>query len=206
MDETYDLEKTVKKIEEALPDYVKQPGTFTYEDYEALPEEVRCELIDGYLYDMTAPNIDHQSVAGEVHYQILDFIKKRNGRCKVFIAPTDVRLDGERDTMVQPDVFIVCDEKKLTKKHVIGAPDFILEVLSKSTRTKDLYVKTGKYKSVGVREYWMIDLEKKTLIRYLFEKSDAPRISSLEGVMEVAIYDGELKIDLGEIKEFVKRD
>ena len=195
--------ENVSILQEALSYQVKQPGYYTYEDYYALPEDVRSELIDGYFYDMAAPDTIHQQIILEMAYQIQGSIKKHKGKCSVFIAPTDVRLDGKKDTMLQPDLFILCDKNKITKKNVVGAPDFILEVLSKSTKTKDMYVKSGKYRSAGVREYWMIDPEKKNLIRYFFEKSDTPIISGLEGQAEIEIYDGESKIDLDEILDLI---
>ena len=92
--------------------------------------------------------------------------KKNKGHCKAFVAPVDVQLDCDDKTMVQPDILIVCDPDKLIKQCVFGAPDFVAEVLSKSTKNKDMNLKLMKYKRAGVREYWLIDTENEKVITY----------------------------------------
>ena len=88
-------------------------GSYTLDDYYALPDEQRVELIDGYFYDMSAPTFHHQSIGGEIYRQIANYILERKGSCRPFIAPVDVQLDCDNKTMVQPDVGIICDTSKI---------------------------------------------------------------------------------------------
>ena len=90
----------------------------------ALPDEQRVELIDGYFYDMASPTFGHQSIGGEIHRQIANYIMEHGGNCRPFIAPVDVQLDCDERTMVQPDVGIVCDTSKIKRFGIYGAPDF----------------------------------------------------------------------------------
>ena len=123
---------------------VKRQGEYTVEDYYALPDEQRAELIDGVLYDMASPETLHQMVGGYIYARFLEFISKNKGNCIPLIAPLDVQLDCDNKTIVEPDVMIVCDRDKLYKNRIYGAPDFILEVLSKSTRRRDMVIKASE--------------------------------------------------------------
>lgn len=121
--------------------------------------------------------------------------RKEHGACQVFIAPTDIQLDKDDDkTMVQPDLSVVCDETKITEKCIVGAPDFIVEILSPSTREKDSLIKVNKYRETGVREYWMVDIDKKKVIVYNFEKDCIPAILGYDKSIPVQIYGGKLEI------------
>ena len=182
---------------------------YTYADYAKLelPEGVRVEVIDGYLYKMDAPNISHQDIAGEVFVSFREFIRKNNGGCKVVVSPVDVRLECDKGdmTVVQPDVIVVCDKNKLeNRKNVKGAPDFVLEVMSPSSKKMDMYVKMTKYKENGVREYWIADYENNKIIKYDFENGDNITIYSFEDKVPVEIFNGELVIDFKEIKKYVE--
>ena len=139
--------------ETVVPYGQKKQGEYTLEDYYALPEDKRYELIDGVLYEMTAPTTLHQIIALQMCYQIEKFIEEKEGSCMTYIAPVDVQLDCDDKTMVEPDVIILCDRSKDINRCIYGAPDFVAEVLSKSTRRKDIGVKTYKYANAGVREY-----------------------------------------------------
>ena len=116
----------------------------TLEDYMALPEGARIEMIDGKFYDMAAPTTVHQRIALELGHLFSNYIDKNNGKCIPFVAPTDVQLDCDNRTMVQPDVLVVCNRDKITKARVVGAPDLIVEVLSPSNFLMDLIVKLVK--------------------------------------------------------------
>lgn len=181
----------------------KRQGEYTLEDYYNMPEDRRVELIDGVFYDMAAPAPLHQLIAGMVYARILAFIEKNEGDCIPFIAPADVQLDCDDRTMVQPDVFILCKRDKLKRSGIYGAPDFVLEILSGSTRKKDMTVKLMKYMEAGVREYWVIDPEKKLLIVYIGEEEGIPRIHPLQGDVGMNLYDGKLRIDLNEINNLI---
>lgn len=181
----------------------KVQGEYTVSDYYALPGEKRVELIDGVFYDMSSPLLVHQEIAGLIYHQLMDYFLKNKGPCKAFIAPVDIELGTDRKTIVQPDIFVVCDPSKLRKWGIQGAPDFILEVLSPATRRKDMTVKLGKYTSTGVREYWMVDMENRRLITYELEDQADIRILPLEGRVGLSIYDGKLEIDLDQIAALI---
>ncbi len=133
----------------------------SYADYLGWPEDVRYELIDGIAYLMApAPNLEHQDIAGEIYYQLRQALEDKP--CRAFVAPVDVRLpkadepDGTIDTVVQPDVLVVCDGSKLDRRGVRGAPDLVVEVLSPATASHDQIVKRRVYERAGVREYWLV--------------------------------------------------
>lgn len=206
------------EVEGRRPHMVKEPavrygsermmsgqGEHTLQDYYALPDDRRVELIDGVFYDMAAPSLIHQHIAGLVYAQIRDFIEKNGGDCTPFISPVDVQLDCDNKTMIQPDALIVCDPNKLRHFGVLGAPDFVLEVLSPSTKEKDMLTKLMKYMDAGVKEYWVIDPDRKVLIVYLAEERGMPALYPLQGEVGVQIYEGRLKIDLGKIKESIEK-
>lgn len=130
---------------------------YTVEDIYQLPEGQRAELINGDIYYMAPPNFMHQEIVSELHYQIMDYIKKKKGNCKVLPAPFAVFLDKNDKTYVEPDLTIVCDMNKITEKGCNGAPDWIIEVVSPSTRRMDYLIKASKYETSGVLEYWIID-------------------------------------------------
>ncbi|MBR3041820.1 MAG: Uma2 family endonuclease [Eubacterium sp.] len=184
-------------------------GGYTYKDYAKLqlPEGVRVEVIDGYIYKMDAPNVPHQSIVGEVFLGFREFIINNKGACKVLMSPVDVRLEYDKDdmTVVQPDMIVICDKDKLNNgKNVKGAPDFVLEVMSHSSRRMDMYVKMTKYKENGVREYWIVDYENDKIIKYYFEDSDSITMYTFKDKVPVEIYDGKLIIDFKEIKKYVE--
>ena len=183
----------------------KKKGDYTLEDYYVLPSDVRAELINGEIFMMEAPYVVHQDISAYVHMAIYSFIRKNKGDCKVFSAPIDIQLDRDNKTLVQPDVVVVCDRDKITRQRICGAPDFILEVISDSTKRKDMLLKSYKYLEAGVREYWMIDPDKRTLTKYDFQKDETtPQIKALKGLEPVEIFGGKLKIDLGEIEGIIE--
>ena len=173
----------------------------TIEDYYALPEERRAELIDGVIYDMGAPSTLHQMIVLSLCYTIQNQIHGRGGKCRVFVSPLDVQLDSDNWTMVQPDMFILCDPNKLTDRCVVGAPDFVAEVLSPSTRAKDYILKLRKYKEEGVREYWIIDPEKERVLVYHFEREEQPREYRFKDSIPIGVYGGEMAVNFQEIKK-----
>lgn len=183
---------------------VKEQGEYTVEDYYAWPKEQRIELIDGVIYEMEAPGFVHQRIAAVLLYKISAYIREKGGSCIPLASPLNVRLDCDDKTMVQPDLVILCDKDKMKRWGVMGAPDFVLEVISESTRKKDYTKKLQKYADAGVKEYWIVDPEKRMLITYNFINWDIPGIQPLEGTADVALYGGELKIDLDEIAGLIE--
>ena len=192
-------------VQEEAAYAVHTQGSYTIEDYYALPDERRVELIDGYFYDMAAPAPLHQRIAGEIHRQIANYIMDKGGACQPFIAPVDIQLDGDEKTMVQPDVMIICDENKIHKQIVYGAPDFVLEVISPSTKRKDYTKKLSKYMAAGVREYWILDPYQKILIVYFFESEVCPVIYGLDKAVPIGIYEGALEIQFKHIAEWIEQ-
>lgn len=174
-------------------------GGYTLEDYYTMPDEWRGELIDGVIYNMSAPGFVHQRVVGEIFAQADAYIKRKGGNCIPAASPVDVRLNCDDKTMVQPDFIIVCDSTKIKRWGILGAPDFVLEVVSKGTRRRDYTKKLQKYADAGVREYWIIDPDRRFLLIYDFIHEEMPCIQALEGMAGVALYDGELQIDLDKI-------
>ena len=182
----------------------KRQGEYTLEDYYKLPEDERVELIDGVFYDMSAPTHIHQVIGGEIYQIFAQHIKRKRGQCIAAYAPLDVQLDCDDRTMVQPDVLIVCDREKFQRGVVYGAPDLVVEILSKSTRKKDSYKKLEKYENAGVREYWLVDPEKKKVIVYDLEHGEYPVIYGFEDTVPVGIFDGNCSVDFSEILEDIR--
>ncbi len=189
--------------EEAAPYQIKKQGEYTLNDYYAMPDEHRVELIDGVIYDMGAPTSIHQAIILELVSRLREYIREKNGICMPFIAPVDVQLDCDDKTMVQPDVLVVCDRDKVIKRCVYGAPDFVIEILSPSTRKKDMFIKLTKYKEAGVREYWLVDPDKKNVLVYNLEEESYPKIYGFDSKVPVAVFDGECEVDFSEIYEYV---
>lgn len=179
-------------------------GSYTLDDYYALPEDQRVELIDGYFFEMLAPTFGHQTIGGEIYRQIANYIMDKGGSCRPFIAPVDVQLDCDERTMVQPDVGIVCDPDKIKRFGIYGAPDFLVEVISPSTKKKDYTKKLAKYMEAGVREYWILDPDQKRLLVYFFEGDVYPVIYGLDQPIPVGIYNGDLVIDFSNIAKWIE--
>lgn len=192
-------------IRESQPAYMtKKQGEYTLEDYYQIPDDIRVELIDGVIYDMTAPTSVHQLIAGFIHAKLLTHVIAHGGLCLPMVTPIAVQLDCDDKTMVEPDVLIVCDRDKIIERCVYGAPDFVIEVLSKSTKKKDAILKLNKYQNAGVREYWMIDPIKKKVIVYDFEHEDYPILYSFDDQVPVQIWGGECIIDFKEVYEHIR--
>ena len=174
---------------------------YTVTDYFHFPpERGRCELIDGVLYDMASPNAAHQGMSLRLGALFLQYVDGHGGECRVFTAPFDVIPDpSDRHTVVQPDVMIICDPSKIGKGYCEGAPDLVIEILSPSTRRRDLITKHAKYAEAGVREYWIVDIEAQTVVVYDFEHESLPKICGFDTPVPVGIWEGECLIDFSSI-------
>ena len=137
---------------------------YTYADYYGWNDGERWELVDGVPYQMSpAPLRVHQEISIKLSWQLQSFL---NGKpCKLFAAPFDVRLNADTydDTVVQPDLLVVCDRSKLDDRGCVGAPDMVVEILSRSTERHDRLIKFNIYQNAGVREYWIIDPDTRTV-------------------------------------------
>ncbi len=153
---------------------------------------------------MSGPSYKHQGIISEVQFQIKSCIKKNKKGCRVFAAPCDVQLDQNQYTMVQPDLQVICNDENLRNNVYFGAPDFVMEVLSKSNRNHDLITKLYKYKNAGVREYWIVDPESEQVLVYIFEKGDLPKFYRHDEKIPVFISGGDCVIDFEEIFDEVR--
>lgn len=159
------------------------------------------ELIDGVLYEMLAPTTIHQDFGFQIAYRLQEYIKKNMGKCWVAVAPVDVQLNCDNRTMVEPDVIVVCNRDKIIRRCVYGAPDFIVEVLSPSTKKKDLTIKLNKYTEAGVKEYWLVDPDAKRVMVYRFEEDVVLNIYGFDSKVPVGIFDGKCEINFAELYE-----
>lgn len=165
--------------------------TYTYADYLTWQFSERIELIKGWIYKMSpAPRRTHQKVEGNLHIEIGNFFRKR--KCEVYQSPFDVRLlkkkdhtDQEITTVVQPDICVICDLDKLDDRGCIGAPDLIIEVLSPSTMKKDYYEKFDLYEENGVKEYWLVNPEGRSLQIFYLENGKYQEFDTLEDKEEI---------------------
>lgn len=174
-----------------------QEKTYTIEDILALPENMRAELIDGQIYYQAAPSRIHQKLVSEFT-QILGYhIKTQGGSCEVYPAPFAVNLTANDKTYVEPDISVICDPDKLTDRGCSGAPDLIIEVVSPSTRSMDYLKKLFKYRTAGVREYWIVDHEKNMILVYNFEK-DLYDSYTFSDTVKVGIFE-DLDINFSEL-------
>ena len=150
-----------------------KPKIYTEEDYYSLPENMRAELIDGDLiYNQAAPSRKHQTILGSLFVSISKYIDSKAGFCHVYPAPFAVKLWEDRNTIVEPDISVICDKDKLTDRGCTGAPDWIIEIVSPSNPGNDYVMKLNLYADAGVREYWIVDPTKSSVFVYYLEKAN----------------------------------
>lgn len=188
--------------------------SYTYADYLKwdLPEMV--ELIRGKVYKMSpAPTARHQTIVVNLVTEIKAFLKKQ--KCKVFVAPFDVRLPrkGKANediiTVVQPDICVICDPTKIDKRGCLGAPDWVIEILSKHTSAKDLNEKFEVYEEAGVKEYWVVHPGEQTVLVYTLNDS-----GKYEGILKPYVRTDKIQpktlsgltIDLEEVFELPEQE
>ena len=144
--------------------------TYTIDDIYALPDGQRAELIDGQMYMMAPPTTNHQRLVAKLSHQILSHIDAKGGNCEVFPAPFAVFLNEDDQNYVEPDISVICDKDKLNDKGCNGAPDWVIEIISPSTSHMDYGIKLFKYRTAGVREYWIVNPSMHTVNVYDFER------------------------------------
>lgn len=166
-----------------------QNRIYTIDDIYALPEGTRAELIDGQIYYMAPPSRKHQEITGELFATIREYIHSNHGSCRPYIAPFAVFLNANDKNYVEPDISVICDPNKLNDKGCVGAPDWIIEVVSPGSRRMDYMTKLFKYRTAGVREYWLVDPEKNRVIIYNFEQDTMEEYSFTDDVPS-GIYPG----------------
>ena len=174
---------------------------YTIEDYYAMPDDKRVELIDGVFYDMGSPSLTHQRILGDLFILFRECAVKHNMPCEVFLSPCDVRLDKDDYTMVQPDLMVICGEYDENSIRYEGAPELVVEILSPSSRSKDMVLKLYKYQNAGVKEYWIIDPKHRIVYVHQFTDEDyAPKQYNFGTEIPVGISAGKCSIDFAKVR------
>ena len=173
-------------------------NTYTIDDIYALPEGQRAELIDGQIYDMAPPSPMHQELVMELSATLRDYIKKNGGPCKVYPAPFAIFLNEDDRNYVEPDISVICDSSKVDNRGYQGAPDFIIEIVSPSSQRMDYLTNLFKYRTAGVREYWIVNPLQRTVQVYSFEGTEDSTQYSFDDEITVTIY-GDLKICVADL-------
>ena len=151
--------------EESMP--LAKEMEYTIEDIRALPEGKHAELIDGRMYMMASPGFRHQRLIFNAGRQIGNYIDRKGGDCVVVPSPFAVYLNKKQDYL-EPDLMIICDPSKIHEDGCYGAPDWVMEVISPTSRSRDSLLKLIKYRNEGVREYWLVDPERSRVTVYCF--------------------------------------
>lgn len=165
-----------------------QQKIYTIEDIYALPENQRAELIDGQLYMMAPPARIHQKLISELTQFIGHYIKSKGGSCEIYPAPFAVFLSDDDLNYVEPDISVICDRDKLDDRGCNGAPDWIIEIISPSTQQIDYGIKLFKYRTAGVREYWIVNPKTRTINVFDFENEKKSCQYSFDEDAPVCIY------------------
>lgn len=178
--------------------FARELEYYTTEDIYTLPEGKRAELIDGQIYDMAAPGRIHQKLVHFLDRTIGNYIQSNHGECEVYPAPFAVFLNADNQTYLEPDISVICDKNKLTDDGCNGAPDWIIEIVSASSRQMDYNKKLFKYRSAGVREYWIADPMNLRVTVYNFEQ-DTFEEYSFSDKIKAGIYE-DFEIDFTKIR------
>ncbi|HIZ38899.1 MAG TPA: Uma2 family endonuclease [Candidatus Anaerobutyricum stercoris] len=160
----------------------------TIKDIYSLPEGQRAELIDGDMYMMAPPSRIHQKLVMQLSRIISNYVADKGGSCEVYPAPFAVFLNADDKNYVEPDISVICDRDKLNDKGCVGAPDWIIEIVSPSTQRMDYLTKLFKYRTAGVREYWIVNPIKGTVQLYSFEGEEDSTQSSFSDSITSTIF------------------
>jgi prevent-host-death family protein len=179
-----DIEQYFTVREKAL-DYQYGGKKVSYEEFMEIAEKstLRMELINGEIHLLSSPNIGHQEILGRLYLMFNEYFKGK--KCRVFLAPFDVHLkkkDISVPDVMQPDILVACDlENNVTEKgRYMGTPDLVVEILSDSTRSKDMIDKLNSYMLSQVQEYWIIDPKQESIILYGFDNFDIDKVKTFE--------------------------
>ncbi|MBR5969603.1 MAG: Uma2 family endonuclease [Lachnospiraceae bacterium] len=173
----------------------------TIQDVLNTPEDVRVELVDGFLYNMASPTTTHQRIVFKLGRKVADFLEAKKCGCETFVAPFAVFVRDDEYNYVEPDIVVVCDPDKIKEDGCHGAPDLVVEVTSESSRTRDYLTKLRLYDDAGVKEYWIMDLENNRATVYRLNENE-----DLHGVAEFSFKDSltswlfpDMQIDLSDL-------
>jgi len=187
---------------------------YTYSDYILWKFQERVELLKGWIFPMAAPSAIHQEISGNLYGFLWTFLRKNP--CKLYAAPFDVRLslpknkmtDDKIDTIVQPDLCVICDTSKIKKQGCVGAPDLVVEILSPGNSKKEMRDKFELYEEAGVLEYWIVDPTHRSVLIYVLKEGkfiNTSRPLTDEDILQAAIFE-DLKIDLSEVFPLVEEE
>ncbi|MCM1414978.1 MAG: Uma2 family endonuclease [bacterium] len=170
---------------------------YTVADIEALPEGEYAELIDGEMFRMEAPTTTHQRIFAKLFLDIGFYIRKNKGNCEVFSAPYGIYIKDDDRHFVMPDISVICDKNKVEEKGCFGAPDFVIEIVSPSSKHMDYERKLKLYREAGVREYWIVDPQRQIVTVYDLEHGAEAVEYPFSEQIKVGIYE-DLYLDLTE--------
>lgn len=165
-----------------------QEKIYTIDDIYALPDGQRAELIDGQIYMMAPPNRIHQQLSHFLEWEIENYIQSKKGDCEVYAAPFAVFLNKDDHNYIEPDISVICDKNKLDDRGCNGSPDWVIEITSPSDPQRDYGIKLFKYRTAGVREYWIINPQKNTVTVFDFEQEKFSNQYSFDDEIPVCIY------------------
>ena len=171
--------------------------TYTIDDIYALPDGERAELIDGKIYDMAPPSRTHQRISGKLYQIIANYIDSKGGKCEIYAAPFAVFLNNDNINYMEPVISVICDLSKIDDKGCHGAPDWVIEIVSPGNKPMDYFTKLFKYRTAGVREYWIVDPQKQLTMVYNFEHDTFEQYSFSDKV-KAGIYE-DFEIDFAGI-------
>ena len=168
---------------------------FTVEDIENLPEGVRAELIDGQIFYFASPMTIHQRLLRDLSMELITYVKEHKGKCEVLFAPFGVRLVEDGKNHLEPDIVVMCDPEIIKEDGCHGAPDLVIEIVSKSTSKRDYGIKMLKYRTAGVKEYWIVDPIRETVLVSWFQDETQNELYSLHDEIEFHMFPG-LRVQL----------
>lgn len=171
---------------------------YTIDYIYSLPDGERAELIDGQIYNMAPPARTHQRLISQLNVKIVNHINSHSGSCEVYPAPFAVFLNNDKHTYVEPDISVICDKNRLDEKGCHGAPDWVIEIVSPSSIRMDYMIKLAKYNDAGVREYWIVNPMKNTVMVYIFGDEWEANQYSFDDDIPVHIYP-DFSIRVGEL-------
>ena len=191
-------------VRENFPGVASGKGSQTVEDVLALPEGQRAELFDGEIAARAFPTATHQGIIGCLFTEIAVYLRAKDEHCRIMTSPFAVFLKDDGRNYLEPDITVVCDEGRLDEEGCHGAPDWVIEVVSPTSRALDYGKKLGAYIDAGVREYWVVDSEKKVIVKYYLEQPDIPVIHHFGDIVKSDIYN-DLAIDTSKLENIQYR-
>lgn len=191
-------------VKKDFPGMVSGKGSHTEEDVLALPEGQRAELFDGKMAARAPQTTTHQGIIGCLFTEIAVYLRANEEHCRIMMSPFAVFLKDDGRNYLEPDITVVCDERRLDEEGCHGAPDWVIEVVSSTSRALDYGKKLGAYIDAGVREYWVVDPEKRVIVTYYLDQPDIPVIHHFGDIIKPYIYN-DLAIDTSQLEDIQYR-